>query len=171
VIDDRPIAAVRPSKIQALVQTMSAQLAPSTVEVVYGRVVAVFRAAVRDRVVTISPCIDIRRPAKTGAEVPVLSRDQIFAMAASVPERYRGLVLAGAGTGLRPGELFGLTVDRVDFLRRTIRVDQQLVRVQGEGVSLAPLKAASYRTLPLASVIGDGLAAHLSRWPARDNPV
>jgi len=38
-------------------------------------------------------------------------------------------------------------------------------------VALAPLKTpASYRTLPLASVIGDGLAGHLSRWPARDEP-
>ena len=39
-----------------------------------------------------------------------------------MPERSKGLVLATAGTGLRLGELFRLTVGRVDFLRRSLRV-------------------------------------------------
>lgn len=77
-------------------------------------------------------------------------------------------MLAGAGTGLRPGELFGLTVERVDFLRRSIRVDRQLARVRPQGVALAPPKTpASYRRVPLAAAVADGLAAHLSQWPAR----
>jgi integrase len=119
------MAAIRPSEVQALVQRLATELAPSTVEVIYGRVVAVFRAAVRDRIVTTSPCVDIRKPAKPLASMlEVLSRDHVFALAEAMPERYRALVLAGAGTGLRPGELFGLTVDRVDFLGRSIRVDR-----------------------------------------------
>jgi hypothetical protein len=65
------------------------------------------------------------------------------------------------------GELFGLTVDRVDFLRASVRIDQQLARVRGSGVGLAPLKTeASYRSLPLPSVVASALAAHLTRWPA-----
>jgi Phage integrase central domain len=58
----RPIGAVRPSEIQAMVQRLGMSLAPSTVEVIYGRVVAVFRAAIRDRVITTSPCVAVRRP-------------------------------------------------------------------------------------------------------------
>ncbi len=68
-IGNRPIAAIRPSEVQALVQRLATQLAPSTVEVIYGRVVAVFRAAVRDRIVTTSPCVDIRKPAKPPASM------------------------------------------------------------------------------------------------------
>lgn len=34
-----------------------------------------------------------------------------------------------ASTGLRLNECLGLTVDRVDFIRKTIRVDRQLVGV------------------------------------------
>lgn len=167
-IGHRPIAAIRPSEIQGMVQRLGADLAPSTVEVIYGRVVAVFRAAVRDRVVTSSPCVDIRKPAKPPASMlEVLSREDVLALAGSVPRRYRALILTAAGTGLRPGELFGLSVDRVDFLRRSLRVDRQLVRVRGAGVALGPLKTqASYRTLPLATVVADVLAAHLSEWPA-----
>ena len=87
-----------------------------------------------------------------------------------MPRRYRAVVLAGAGLGLRPGELFGLALDRVDFLRRIVRVDQQLVRVRRPGaarVELAPLKTpASYRTIPLPDVVAAALAAHLVEWPA-----
>jgi hypothetical protein len=62
VIGERPIAAIRPSEIQGLVRRMEESLAASTIAVVYGRVVAVFRAAVRDRIVAVSPCVDIRLP-------------------------------------------------------------------------------------------------------------
>lgn len=97
----------------------------------------------------------------------MLSCDHVTALAAAIPVRYGALVLTGAGTGLRPGELFGLTVDRVDFLRRSLRVDRQLVRIRGAGVALAPLKtSASYRSVPLANAVADVLAGHLSQWPA-----
>ncbi len=171
-IGHRPIAAIRPGEVQGLVQRLATELAPSTVEVIYGRLIAVFRAAVRDRIVTTSPCVDIRKPAKPPASMlEVLSGDQVFALAAAMPKRYRAPVLTGAGTGLRPGELFGLTVDRVDFLRRSIRVDRQLARVRGQGVALSPPKTlASYRTVPLAAAVADVLAAHLSQWPASHEP-
>jgi integrase len=166
-IGDRQLRTIRTSDVQALVRRLADTLAPGTVEVVYGRVVAVFRAAVRDRVVPSSPCIDIRRPNRAPAStLEVLTVEQVVALADAMPERYRAVVLAGAGLGLRPGELFGLTIDRVDFLRRTVRVDQQLVR-SDSGIALAALKTpASYRSVPLPAVIGGVLAEHLTHWPA-----
>lgn len=167
VIGDRPVAAIRQSEVQGLVRRLGDKLAPGTVEVVYGRVVAVFRAAVRDRVITGSPCVDVALPVKPPASMlEVLERDQVLALADAVSARYRALVIVGAGTGLRPGELFGLTSDRIDFLRRTLRVDQQLVRIRGVGVELAPLKTqASYRTIPLGQVVLDALAVHMAEYP------
>ena len=74
--------------MQALAHGLGAPRAPSTVEVIYGRVVAVFRAAVRDRVVTTSPCVDIRKPAKPlESTLEVLSREHVFAQAAAIPDR------------------------------------------------------------------------------------
>jgi integrase len=95
------------------------------------------------------------------------------ALADTVPERYRAAVLVGAATGLRPGELFGLTLDRVDFLRRSVKVDQQLARIPGQetAVALGPLKtASSYRAVPLAGAAADVLAVHLTRWPVDAEP-
>lgn len=166
-IGDRPVAAVRASEVQALVTGLSSKLAPSTLERVHGRVSAVFGAAMRDRVIAVSPCGNVKLPRRGPAPIEdVLTPAQVHALAAAMPPRYRALVIAGAGLGLRPGELFGLATSRVDFLRRTVRVDQQLVRVRGRGVELGPTKTpASNRTVPLPNVVGEALAAHLAAWP------
>jgi integrase len=163
-IGDRPLSSIRTTEIQALVSRLSHVLAPSTLAVVYGRVVAVFRAAVKDRLIGSSPCVDIRLPStkSQSAVTEVLTTRQVTALAEAVPARYRAVILAGAGLGLRPGELFGLTLDRVEFLKRRVRVEQQLVRVRGDGVQLGPLKTpSSYRVVPLPSQAGAAMAAHV----------
>lgn len=76
------------------------------------------------------------------------------------------MVVLAAGTGLRQGEAFGLVVDRVDFLRRTLRVDQQLSLVAGLGPHLTPPKTeASRRTIALPNVVVSALVAHLVAFP------
>jgi integrase len=80
--------------------------------------------------------------------------------------RFRALAVLGAGSGVRQGEALGLTVDRIDFLRRTVRIDRQLVLVQGHDPFLAaPKTAASHRTIPLPQIVVDALAEHLARFP------
>jgi integrase len=67
---------------------------------------------------------------------------------------------------MRQGECLGLTVDRLDFLRRVVHVDRQLVTVTGRPSFLtAPKTAASVRTIPLPQVVLDALAAHLGAFP------
>jgi integrase len=168
VIGDRALSSLRPSDLQALVQRIGQDLAPSTVRVIYGRVVAILRAAVRDRVIATTPSIDVKLPAKkAAATLEVLTTEQVLALAAAVHPRYRALVIRGAGLGLRRGELLGLTVDRVDFLRRAVRVDRQLVDQPGGGADFGPLKTSgSYRSVPLPDSVGLALAAHLEEWPA-----
>ena len=91
----------------------------------------------------------------------------MYAIAAAVPDRYRALVVLAASTGLRQGEALGLTVDRVDFLRRTATVDRQLVLLPGREPYLAPPKTeASMRMIPLPRIAIEALAAHLAAFPA-----
>lgn len=83
-----------------------------------------------------------------------------------IAPRYRALLLLAAGTGMRQGECFGVTRDRVDFLRRTVTVDRQLILMPGRPPFLAPPKTeASHRLVPLPQVVVDGLAVHLAAWP------
>jgi hypothetical protein len=68
----------------------------------------------------------------------------------------------GAAAGLRQGEATGLTLDRVDFLRRQLTVDRQLVTPAAGDPELGPPKTArSYRTVPLAGVALEELARHV----------
>jgi len=162
----RPLAAIRTSEVQAWAKGRSAVLEPSTVELVYRYVVAILRSAVSDRLIAVSPAIGIRLPRAEFRRVEPLATEVIEALIAAVPDRYRALVVLAAGTGMRQGECFGLTLDRVDFLRRQVTVDRQLVLLPGSAPVLAPPKTqASYRTIPLPQVVVDELAAHLTRFP------
>lgn len=130
-LGSRPIGAVRRSEIQAWVKALSTKLAPGSVEVVYRWVSTIFKSAVEDRLIASSPCIRIALPKRANSEVVPLSVSDVEAFAAAVPDRYRALIVFAAAMGLRQGECFGLSADRVDFLRRTVRVDRQLVAVRG----------------------------------------
>jgi integrase len=163
---DRPLGSVRPSEVQGWVRGLEQHLAPATIQVVYSFVAGIFRAAVRDRLIAVSPCVDVRLPKPEPKRVEPLATDKVEALIAAMPERYQALVVLAAGTGLRQGEAFGLEVGGVDFLRRTLEVRQQLVTMPGKPPYLAPPKTpSSYRTVPLPQVVVDALAAHLAAFP------
>ncbi len=88
-----------------------------------------------------------------------------------MPPRWRAGVLLMASTGLRLSECLGLSVDRVDFFRRTIRVDRQLITMRGshETTFGPPKTRAAIRTIPVPQGVIDVLAAHLAAFPANEN--
>jgi integrase len=164
-LGDRPIGAIRRSEIQAWVKDRSEVLAPGSVELVYRWVATIYKAAVGDRLIASSPCIRISLPKRPPKEVDPLLVEAVDALAEAIPPRYRALITFAAGTGLRQGECFGVTVDRIDFLRKQVRVDRQLAHVSGGVPEFGPLKTqASYRTVPLPQVVTDALAAHLAEF-------
>ncbi len=162
-IGNRPIGSVRRSEIQALVKNRTGELAPGSVELLYRWVSTIFKAAVTDRLIASSPCVRIALPKGTSEEVVPLGIDKVEALADAVPERYRALIILGAGMGMRQGECFGLTVDRVDFLRRQVTVDRQLSAVRSGVPEFGPPKSkAGFRTIPMPETVSAALAAHLA---------
>jgi integrase len=160
-----PLRAVRPSDVQAWVGRMSATgLASSSVGAYFRVLAQMMRAAERDKLIAVSPCVGVRLPRadRAATSLTVLTSAQVAALAAEVPERYRALVVASAGLGLRQGEACALTVDRIDFLRRKVTVDRQVVTTRA-GCELGPPKTpSSNRVIPLPASVGEMLAAHLS---------
>ena len=106
------------------------------------------------------------RSEHNGASLVPLTVEQVQGIADTVPAHYRALVLTSAGLGLRQGEACGLTVDRIDFLRRQVRIDRQLISPSGAGpVRFGPTKTpSSNRVIPLPDAVGEALAAHLERF-------
>jgi integrase len=75
-------------------------------------------------------------------------------------------VVLGAGTGMCMSEALGLTVDRIDFLRRQVTIDRQLVGVEVDRPVFGPVKDKLNRprTIPLPERVLLELAAHLERY-------
>lgn len=162
------IAALRHSDMQAWVMSLvkAGGLAPSTARKVFQKVTAVMNAAVRDGIITRSPCSGVKLPEVPHKEVAVLTREQVEALTAAIQDRYRALVMLGVGSGLRPGELFGLQVKHVNELRRTVTVEQQLQHTHGVPVACPPKTKRSYRTVPVPKRVIEAIAAHLEAFPA-----
>lgn len=164
VLGNVPIGQVRTTHVQAWIKGVD--LAPSTARVVYSYLTSMFSAAVRDRVIAISPCFGITLPEPTVGERQILTPAQVHTLADALPERYRALVYLGAGCGLRHGEALGLELRHIDFLRREIRICQQLTVTSGRSPFLGPPKTrTSARTVELPQVTADALARHLAAHP------
>lgn len=127
----------------------------------------VFRLAVIDRVIAVSPFDGIKAPTLVTTAVQPPDVPEVRQLIAAAHRPLWGTMLElTALTGLRSGEVRGLRVDRIDFLRRTLRVEQQVVLEKGVGMYLDSLKTgAGRRVLPVTQRAIDLLAAYLSANP------
>lgn len=171
-IGNHRLAQVKASTVRTWqTQLMAHPYATATIHSVRGTVAGAFNDAVLDRLIAANPFDNVRAPTVTRDQVVPRTVDQVRAGELALPdkfEHYRAVITVDAGTGLRFSELFGLTVDRINFLRREIRVDRQLVGRSGPTPIFGPPKsAASSRTIPIAEATCDRIAAHLARYPTR----
>lgn len=168
----RPIGSIRPSDVQAWVRGLSTAtegrnaLAPATIQVAYRYVTSVFLAAVADRVIPSSPCVNVTLPKISPKRVEPPAGEVIAALYDAIEDRFRMLITLGVGTGVRQGEAFGIELDCLDFDRRTLEVRQQITTMPGTPPYLAPPKTEkSYRVIPLSPSVIDALEKHLADYP------
>jgi integrase len=169
------LQAVRTSDVQAWVGRMAtAGLAASSVGTYFRVLAQVMRAAQRDRLVHESPCTGVRLPRadRASSSLTLLTSEQVAALSNEVPRRYRALVVVSAGLGLRQGEACALTVDRVDFLRRKVTIDRQVVTpTNGSVCYFGPVKTpSSNRVVPLPHSVAEVLAVHIAEHTPKGGP-
>lgn len=159
----RRMSTIRPSEIEGWLAALSADLAPSTVQVVLRVASSMFRTAVRDRLILQSPTEGVRAPRPAPKILEPLELAEVHALVAAAPDRYRALIHLAAGSGLRQGELFGVTTSSLNMLRREVKVDRQLIQLDGGPPVWGPPKSdASIRVVPLADVTLEAVAEHLA---------
>lgn len=153
---------VRGSHVQAWATDRARLLAPTTMGNLVGFVRSVFAAAADDRLIGRSPVprrVALPRRDAVVQVVPVTVAE-VRAIAAQMPPRARAMVLVQAGLGVRVQELLALRVGDVDFLRRAVRVEDQLDPASRERL---PLKTPeSRRTVPLPGMVAEALAEHIA---------
>ena len=158
---ERPLSSLRRSHIEEWAKTLP--LAASSARMVYETLSNMLAAAVDDERIVRNPAKGARLARATAAPFVPLTGDEVRLLAHTESPHLRGAVLTAAGTGLRQGELFGLTVDRVDFLRREMRIDRQLwTPPKGAPILKEPKSRNSYRTSALSPLLVDVLSAHIA---------
>lgn len=176
ILGGKQMAQVRSTNIQAWVKDRAKVMEPTTLRVVYSYLVSIFSAAQLDRVIGLSPCNkSIQLPDIPRSDLFIPTAEQVYALsdAFSGPDgqqgRYQAQPLAAASTGLRQGELWGLELEHVDFLRRKITVAQQLKVITGRKPFLAPPKTPeSRRTVDISQIAAETFAQHIEAFPVTE---
>jgi integrase len=166
----RPLVKVRPSEVQAWATSRTETLGPGTLRTHLGWLRSIFQTAVQDGLIARSPILPAGRlslPKRELRPVVPLTVEQVQALAAEMPDRYRAMVVTQAGLGLRVSELLALRVEDVNFLRRTVHVEWQLELTTHKRVQ--PKTPKSRRHVPLPRVVAEALAEHLRAYPAADD--
>lgn len=159
----RRLAAVLPSEVQAWASDRAQVLAPSTLRNLVSLLRSVYASAVLDRLVATSPVVRVALPRHERERIVPLTIEQVRALADAMPKRNRAMVLTQAGLGLRIGELLGLRVTDVDFLRRTVRIECQIP--PGARERTEPKTPRSRRSIPLPTFLAEELSAHVVAFP------
>lgn len=159
----RRIVTVRPSEAQAWVSDRATVLASSTLRLLVTQVKGAFSAAVHDNLIPANPFQRVTLPRVERERVIPLTVSEVAQLAATVPDRYRAMIVAQSGLGLRIGELLALRVENVDFLRRMVRVEHQVDSMTLQLV--APKTSRSRRSVPLPEVVSLALSEHIRKYP------
>jgi integrase len=133
------------------------------VRVVFGNVSAILSAAVEDGMIARNPCksASVRPPGPDRRRVVPWTANRVASVREALDARYRAMVDAGSGLGMRQGEVFGLAVDDADFLRRVVHVRRQ-VKIVGGKLVFAPPKGGKERDVPLPSTVALRFSAHIA---------
>lgn len=139
-------------------------LGPATVRYVRQVLRAALQQAVEMGVIAENPCDRVRperyRPPRR--EMP--SPEEIGRLlAAASGARWGPLVMLALATGMRLGELLGLRWGDVDLGAGVIRVQRQVVYLQGQLME-GPTKAGSARTVPLGRWARSALERQRELW-------
>lgn len=159
-----PVASLTAAQVQEFLNRLSVGgVAPSSVR----HYRAVIRAALNQAVVwgvapaNVAAGPRVRLPRLVQRRAPVIGAAEGRAILTAFAGHWlEPLVTVTLGTGLRQGEVLGLTWDAVDCAAGTIAVSQQLQRYRGDGIRAVGLKSEKARRV---LVVAPGVLAALAR--------
>ena len=132
-------------------------LSGKTVRIIYGLFSAIMEYAVQEGYIPKTPCQGIVLPKKNPPRKIYLTVDQVKRLADEC-SRYGDAVRVLATTGLRFGELAGLTPEDVSFNTLRLVVRRSATTVGGK-IVVGPPKTRKTRTVAFSDVVADDLRA------------
>ena len=154
-------------------------LSAKTVKNVHGVLHELLQQAVRIGYLRVNPSDACTLPRVVKKEIRPLGDDAIRQFLEAIQgHRFEILLMVTLFTGLREGEVLGLSWDRVDFDKGTLLIDRQLQRAKDESgercYSLVPLKNDKWRRITPADSVMELLRRQWSRqaeWRLRAGPA
>ena len=136
-------------------------LSAKTVKNIHGILHSALQQAIANGYINSNPTSACKLPKVTRPEIRPLEPNEIARMLhESSKDAYENLFIVAMFTGMRQGELLGLSWDNVDFSKNQITVKQQLQCKDGIYFLETP-KNGKYRTIAPAPVVMDALRNEL----------
>lgn len=154
VIGRMLLSNVRPMHCKKVLIQMDVDYAGSTIRQTYITMGTMFKAALMNGMISKHPMDGVRytKPVRTKDDIRFLTREdqKKFLEVAKRSHNYNQYALI-LETGLRTGEMIGLTWDAIDFNKKTLTVNKTLEYRHGQHFWRAgpPKTQNSYRTIPL----------------------
>lgn len=154
IIGEMDILDVRPMHCKKVLKEMDSKYAGSTIKQTYITMGTMFRAALMNDIIAKHPMDGVRysKPIRAVNDIHFLTVEEqkLFLEVARNSHNYRQYALI-LETGLRTGELIGLTWDNIDWKNRTLSITKTLEFRHNQKYWRAgpPKTQTSYRTIPL----------------------
>lgn len=171
-----PISKLTPAMVSAHLRRMGETVSAQTVN--HDRAVLRSALAMANRwgILTRNVAALADAPRVERRELTVLDADQVRKLLdVTKTERLHALWAVAATTGMRQGEILGLTWRHVDITGGSLRVERTLARIRGQWVLVEPKTQRSRRTIPLTPVAIAALRRHKriqeEEWLAAGRPA
>lgn len=158
-LDCLKVREIRPMHLQSLINDYSAQA--RTCEQMRLTLRQIFNQAIADGLVTSNPAATLELPRHIKQEKRALTEEEKAAVkAADLTERERAFLMIAYGCGLRPGELFALTWEDIDFKAGVIHVNKSIVFETNRPVLSVPKTNKSIRDVEAPKIVLDALKTY-----------
>jgi len=166
----KQLTQITPALVQDWVtQAAAGGLSPRSIRKYHTMLHSIFVRAVRDQLVVSNPCAHTDLPKVVATKTRTLTPAEFAKLIAAIPVDYRLLVETAIETGMRWGELIALKPRHVDFLRRTLTVQDTIIEVSkrhsptGERYVAKPYpKDNEARTFAVRQDLLDAVAEHIN---------
>ena len=163
---DTPIGRLKAVDLRSWIASLlEAGRAPATVRKAAQLVGASLEAAVDDGIIGSNPARKLPLPQVPAQEMHFMTPNEIEKLAGAVDARYRTMVVMAAYTGMRFGEIAGLSIEQLNLLGRRVTVSQQLSEVAGTLSITEPKSAASKWAISLPRFLCEEVGQYLTEHP------
>lgn len=122
------------------------------------------KQAVKLKLLSHNPAADVPRAKPLEKEMKFFTEEQVKVFIEAAKKRRVGaLFILAVGSGMRQGELFGLTWEDIDFEKNLVSVRRTLAEVKGAFTVKEPKSKRSKRTITLPPFVMEALREHRTK--------